>query len=221
MDKDTLQNKVVKKLIAMLASGQYGDSQPLPAERKLADELGVSRGTLRKSLEQLQQLGMVDIKPGSGVYVRHRSFADVPEDLLPSGVRKVSMEDMMVARKAIEVAAIETAVKRMTDEQVVHLQGIVSDMAYFAKNLPEFVRLDMAFHRYLIECADNPVLLAAYDAIDEYHRYLQVVTTQNEECEQLSLAYHLRIAAGVAKRDCASAKQALEEHLDNVLEQMR
>ncbi len=221
MDKDTLQNKVVKKLIAMVACGQYGGVESLPAERKLAQQFGVSRGTLRKALEQLAELGLVDIKPGSGAYVHQRSFADVPEALLPAGVRKVSIEDMMAARKAIEVAAIDAAVKKMTDEQVSHLQKIVSDMAYFVTNLPEFVRLDMAFHRYLVECSDNPVLLAAYNAIDEYHRYLQVVTTQNDECEQLSLAYHLRIAASVAKRDCALAKQVLAEHLDNVVDQMR
>jgi GntR family transcriptional repressor for pyruvate dehydrogenase complex len=221
MDKDSLKKKVVKKIIALIASGQYADSQPLPAERKLAADIGVSRGTLRKALEELAELGLVEIRQGSGAYVRHSSFSDVPEELLPAGVAKVSAGDMMVARKAIELAAIETAVERMSDEQVRHLQMLVSDMAYHCDDLAEFLSLDIAFHRYLVECSGNPVLLAAYDAIEEYHRYLQVISTQNEHCEQLTLTSHLRIAAGIARRDTASAREALDAHLDSVVEQMK
>jgi DNA-binding FadR family transcriptional regulator len=220
MDKESLKKKVVKNIIAMIASGRYRDDEPLPAERKLAGEIGVSRGTLRSALEQLRDLGLVEIRRGSGAYVCHRRFSDVPEELLPAGVTKVSASDMMTARKAIELAAIDAAVSRMTEEQVGCIQGLVCDMAYHRDDLVEFLRLDIEFHRYLVECSCNPVLLAAYEAIDEYHRYLQVISTQNEHCEQLTLSSHLRIVAGIANRDAASAGQALAEHLDNVLEQL-
>ncbi|MFI4911524.1 MAG: FadR/GntR family transcriptional regulator [Sedimentisphaeraceae bacterium JB056] len=221
MNKDTLKNRVVKKLISMIASGQYEDNKPLPPERKLSTDLGVSRGTLRKAIEELQKLGLIETRQGSGVYISHRSFSDVPAELLPEGVTKVCASDMMVARKAIELAAIDISAVKMTESQISHIQNIVSEMAYHSSDLAMFLKLDMDFHRFIVECTDNPVLLAAYDAIEEYHRYLQVVSTQNEQCEQLTLTSHLRITASIAKHDKKLAREALSDHLEDVLEQMK
>ena len=212
---------MIKRLIASIASGQYPDGTPLPAERRLSADIGVSRGTVRAALEELRRLGLIDIKPGSGAYVRHRSFSDVPQELLPTEVAKVTAEDMMAARKAIEIAAIENTAENLTAEQLSQIQDLVSEMAYKANDLAEFLRLDVRFHRCLIEYCGNPVLVAAYDAIEEYNWYLQVVSTQNAQCEQLTLASHLKIVASLANRDKSGAKKALSEHLDNVLEQMR
>lgn len=221
MDKDTLKNKVLKGIITLIVSGEYVDGQALPAERKLANEFGVSRGTLRKALEELQELGVVDIKAGSGIYVKQLSFANVPKEVLPPDIKNISLREIMVARKAIELAALEFTLPRITDEELGKLQDILTEMAYSVSNVPRYIQLDMEFHEYLVECSGNPVLLSAYKAIDEYNRYLQVVTAQNEECEESALNYHLQIFASVQKRDISKAKKLMEEHLDNVVDQMK
>ena len=65
------------------------------------------------------------------------------------------------------------------------------------------------------------MLWAAYQRINEYHRYIHVITTQNEQCEELSYNYHCKIFESVKKRDAAKAKQLLSAHLDNVVDLMK
>ena len=221
MLKDTLKNQVTKRLISLIAGGECGIGEALPAERKLSERFGVSRGTLRKAIGELAELGLVEVRGGSGAYVRCSNFADMPQELLPDGVKRVSIDDIMIARKAIELAAVEEAIANINELQIEKLRRIVCDMVENSENLPLFVSLDMGFHRYIIECTANPVLLAAYDAIEEYHKYLQVVTTQNEQCQELTLAYHKRITESIVAGDVASTKKILNEHLENVLEQLK
>ena len=105
MEKDQLHNKVIREILALIFSGAYGIGQRLPAERTLCKQFGVSRGTLRKALANLASMEVVSIKPTSGVYVENVSQANLPENVLPLDCGNVNLQDIIDARKAIELAA--------------------------------------------------------------------------------------------------------------------
>lgn len=61
---------IAEMLIREIASGRLTDGERLPPERDMAEDLGISVGTLRKSLEDLSQKGLLDRRQGSGNYVK-------------------------------------------------------------------------------------------------------------------------------------------------------
>lgn len=65
-----LRDHLASSLLAAVGAGDIALGTRLPAERRLADALGVSRGTVVAALDQLVDRGVVERRPGSGSYVR-------------------------------------------------------------------------------------------------------------------------------------------------------
>ena len=216
MDRELLNTKVVREIIAMIASGQFGDGDRLPAERKLCEQFGVSRGTLREGLADLEEMGAICIKAGSGAYVQKFKTKKIPKQVLPRDFDNVTMADVIFARKAIEVAAIESACERITSEQIAGAERLIAAMEKSLENLPEFIKADMAFHELIVTASGNAVLITAFEAIFEYHRYSQVFTSSLDECEGTALEYHKKILSALKQGNKKAAVKVLSEHFDNM-----
>ena len=71
MNREPLDNAVLREIIALIASGAYSQGQRLPAERELATQLGVTRPTLREVLQRLARDGWIEIRHGRSTRVRN------------------------------------------------------------------------------------------------------------------------------------------------------
>ncbi len=214
MNKELLHNKVVREIIAIIASGVCEDGQRLPSERELCEQFGVSRGTVRQGLADLEQVGIVKIKRGSGVYAQKFSHKKLPSHLLPREFKNVSLEDIITARKVIESATIELACDNITKKQIGILEQMVNEMAEAKDNLPEFLRLDMNFHQMVVQSAGNVALVTAFEAISEYLKYSQVFSTLRQGQEQVAISHHLEMLEALKKKDKKTASKAMVTHLE-------
>lgn len=70
MDKSTKIDEIVQLIKDRIQQGIYVAGEKLPSERELAEELGISRTTLRTALIRLQSENMIDIVPRGGIFVR-------------------------------------------------------------------------------------------------------------------------------------------------------
>ena len=216
MDTERLHKKIVREIIALIASGTYRDGERLPAERSLCGQFEVSRGTLRKALATLEQLGVVSIKPNSGIYVHNVSPAALPKTYLPPDFDRVDLADIIDARRAIETAAVETACRRITARQIRQLRTLIEKMAEAIDDLPAFLEADMAFHQALVRASGNRVLVTAFESIYEYHRFSSIFTSQQEGEERAALDYHRKLLAALGAGKAGAARRILAEHLEDV-----
>ncbi|MEN8128116.1 MAG: FadR/GntR family transcriptional regulator [Planctomycetota bacterium] len=216
MDKELLHNKAVREVISLIASGQYKEGKSLPSERKLCEQFDISRGTLRKALADLEKMGAIKIRPQSGAYVQKFSHNKLPSKVLPVDFNGVSLSDIIVARRAIELAAMEIASKRITKKELAGLERIVGKMEASLDKLPEFLKYDMRFHESIVKACRNSVLITAFDSISEYHKYSQVYSSYYDNCEQEALKYHKKILGFLQNGKAKSAIRALGEHFDNM-----
>src|SRR5438128_40201 len=69
IDSDRLYRRIARQLSELIAAGEFAPGQRLPAERGLAEQLGVSRPSVREALIALEIEGKVEVRVGSGVYV--------------------------------------------------------------------------------------------------------------------------------------------------------
>ncbi|HBG77619.1 MAG: FadR/GntR family transcriptional regulator [Phycisphaerae bacterium] len=217
MDKEFLGIKVVRAIISLIATGVYFPGQRLPAERKLCETLGVSRGTLRQGLADLGSLGVIKIMPRSGAYVRKYSDKKIPGKVLPPNFKEVDLADIINARKIIEIPALGLACKNATKNDINLLKNLVVKMEKAVANLPEFLQNDMNFHQAVVSASKNLVLVTAFESISEYLKYSQVYSSIHEGEEEVSLDFHKNIFESIKNNDIKRGQKVLGRHLDEIL----
>lgn len=218
MDRDHLHNKIIREIIARVAAGTYAVGERLPAERTLCDEFEVARGTVRRALAKLEELGVLRIKANSGIYVQGLPKSRLPQTFLPPDLASVNLHDIVEARKAIELAALKQAVERISTREMKGLRALLEGMTEAVDDLPRFLELDLAFHQRLVRASGNAVLATAFEAIYDYHRFSAVYTSQHEGEEAEALRYHERLLAAIDEGDVRASCRILEKHLDAICE---
>ena len=90
---------VVEKLKASISSGELQPGDPLPSERRLMDDFGVSRSSLREAFRVLELLGLIESIPGKGRFVRRPASTDEGE---PIPLEDSALLELMEARRVLE-----------------------------------------------------------------------------------------------------------------------
>jgi GntR family transcriptional regulator, transcriptional repressor for pyruvate dehydrogenase complex len=67
---DTLTEKTVQQLLGWLRDGTFRPGSKLPSQNELVEQLGISRTGVREALQVMSALNLVEIRPGSGCFVR-------------------------------------------------------------------------------------------------------------------------------------------------------
>jgi GntR family transcriptional repressor for pyruvate dehydrogenase complex len=217
MNKDLLHKKAVREIISLVASGEFVQDQRLPAERKLCERFGISRGTLRKALDDLEKIGVVKIKPQSGAYIQKFSYDKLPRQILPVDCKNTSMRDVILARKAIEITAIEIACDRMNMQDLKLFEKYIRLMRKNIEDLPEYLRYDIKFHEQIVKSSHNSALITAFNAISEYHKYSQVFSSGYETCEEDAMKYHHNILKALNDRNKKKCVRLLKSHLEEMI----
>src|SRR5206468_8120079 len=117
----------VKQLIA---EGRFKSGDRLPPERELAEKFVVSRTSVREALRALESLGLIDIRPGEGTFVREVSIDALvgPLALLMTTQRE-AIGELFEARRVLEPALAALAASRGTPDEVQEREAILDDQA--------------------------------------------------------------------------------------------
>ena len=118
-----LYQQVADSIRRQIQSGAMPPGSRLPSEKLLAQQLGVSRPTVREAMIALEIAGLVEIRTGSGSYVRHRDLIAAPSvDTGPGPI------ELLNARILIEGEIAAEAAQRATPEDLVEIAGTLKEM---------------------------------------------------------------------------------------------
>ncbi|AYD04093.1 FadR/GntR family transcriptional regulator [Neorhizobium sp. NCHU2750] len=211
-DTRRLYQQTADRVRHLIAKGVYETGSRLPAERDLAQQLGVSRPSLREALIALEIDGTIEIRMGSGIYVLNtakpsnagRSLGESPSEL-------------MQARAVIESAIIIQAAAMITEETLASLRAILNAMADDIANARKPIEQDRAFHLTIAQSAGN-ILLAEIVAnlFDERHSPLSAGIRGHFETTDswtAALTEHRAILAALEAGDPLAAQAAMHSHL--------
>lgn len=158
--------RVFAALRERLLAGELKSGDRLPSERELALSLGVSRPILREALRSLAILGFLEIRHGSGAYVRKPDITSVGDFLTFSMAQQPdALDDVIQARIAIECQAIRLACEQASEAD---LHRIAQSLTTLTRTLddPEFGgRADYEFHLGIVRASRSAALLTLYRAI--------------------------------------------------------
>ena len=172
------------------------------SERKISEELGVSKSPVREALAQLRDEGLVSIEPQKGARVFSLSEEEVSQ--------------ICDFRQAIEIAAFELALARDPVGLSVEMSRVVEEMARKRDKSDErgYLSLDTTFHHLIFEKAGNIYLTASYDRYTGKIAALRTHLAKFPQHTDLSFMEHQRISAAVGQGDMAEIKSLLIEHID-------
>jgi len=151
-----LYRQVADQLRALIDSGEYRVGSRLPTERDLAEQLKVSRPTVREALIALEVEGRVRIRVGSGIYVSEPA-AIAP--LLPVAAEIEGPFELLRAREFLEGAIAEQAARVATPADIARIDGSLEAMAMVQHPGEASMIHDRAFHVAVAGCLDNAVLV--------------------------------------------------------------
>jgi GntR family transcriptional repressor for pyruvate dehydrogenase complex len=202
----------------MIRDGVIVHEQRLPPERELAQQLGVSRTSLREALHELELKGLLDRRPGRGTLVLDPNVSRVGESLLGHmATDERSLRHVMDLRAAIEPPIAARAAQRATARDLARLRELLAAMRR-ERSRVEIGLLDIQFHDAVAAATHNPHLVRllrfASEWIDESRRAAAFDRRRRER----SISGHSEILACIEARDADGAARAMERHIDAVHE---
>jgi DNA-binding GntR family transcriptional regulator len=172
------------------------------SERKISEELGVSKSPVREALAQLRDEGLVSIEPQKGARVFSLSEPEVTQ--------------ICDFRQAIETASFELALSRDPEGLARDMQKVVEDMERERArgNEKGYLALDTTFHQLIFEHAQNDYLTASYTRYIGKIAALRTHLAKLPQHTDLSYEEHRKIAIAVREGNMDTIKALLKEHID-------
>ena len=200
----------MERLGTAIRTGLLTAGSKLPPERQLAEELGISRSTLRQALTTLIQSGHLTSTRGrtGGTFVAARPpLSETDDEPLGRDARSV-----LDHRVAIEVGAAILAAERAGDAAIAALEALVERMAA-SDDFADYRRADIRFHIGVAEAADSPHLVTEMTEVQGEMSDLIALIPHPEEVLTRSNAQHAELVALLRARNADRAVSLMRRHI--------
>lgn len=209
-----MDNSILDRLLDYIADHQLKDGDALPPERKLAEDLKVSRRELRSSLASLEASGRVWRGVGRGTYLGARPLKFAPT---LRGLRAgASPADIAEMRLLFEPALAQLAATKASRDDLLELEKCARKNAA-AKNDEEWQQWDHRFHLLIGQATRNPALISLMEVINGMRVKPDVrEKTSAQETRGFFAQQHQDIVSAMKARDGEAAARCMREHLLSV-----
>ena len=227
-----VSDKVVQSLRSLIEKNHMQVGDRLPAERKLCEQLGVSRSSLREALQHLVSQGMLVSRVGAGTYLQelpnHWSQHHIVQPL--SDLMDVDPEyrfDVQESRLILEGGTAWYAAQRATPDDIKKIRQCYDQIAHYQLlgDDDEAARADARFHLAIAEASHNVVLIQLMRSLFDLLQFNVVlgrrkVYSEAHRFDQLQ-DQHFKVMAAIERRDPEAARQAVCGHIEFVIQQVR
>jgi DNA-binding FadR family transcriptional regulator len=218
IDRNTLADRVYQVIVRYINQSNLVPGARLPSERKFSELLEVSREVIRGALEQLEQEAIVERRAGSGVYLLQLP-SPMPLAVNLTAIQStITLRDLYQARIALEVGSMEWIVEKITEDEIVELEEVLTRFAMrMAEGLP-VVREDREFHLLLMKVSRNPILLQFSSIVQQFFDHLRefaprmVIDMQPDE--GLMAGKHRQVIEALRRRNVEEAQRAMRLHFN-------
>lgn len=216
-----MQNKlkkhelVAERILALIASNKLAAGDRLPGELQLARMFQTARPTVRVALITLEIRDVVEIRSGSGTYVRPQGCAgrlELPDEVAPM--------EALRARCSIEVPLAAEACGYVTEARQQEVRMAMDDLLSPTMTWQSLLNADLRFHVAIARCANSEILaellsfllpLTALAGVGE-HVSADILQSERED--------HERLYRAIRDRCCRSARESMRSHLRHLEEML-
>ncbi len=207
--------QVVEHVRREIEGGRLGPGDRLPPERELAQQMGVSRPSLRSGLRTLQAMGIINARRGAGTFIVEGppQLGKAPLQFL-AALHGFTLDQIYEARRLLEVGACGLAAERATGEQIAAMADEIAGMFATLEDAQEFLKHDLGFHRAVAAGSGNPIVATIIGTLTEIIWDAGRLRMEGASLRE-SAETHRRIYQAVRARNPERARREMTQHLEH------
>jgi GntR family transcriptional regulator, transcriptional repressor for pyruvate dehydrogenase complex len=213
-----MSDQVFEQLKDLIFRGQLKPGERLMTERELAQELGVSRPTVREAINKLVAMHLLEHRQGQGTFVNPpTASADRNPLAAVLNGQEAGLMDLLEVRLGLECNAVALAARRATEEDIREIEKCVQEMAVAVGEGNLGSDADITFHMALAYASKNVVQIhimkSLYDLLfygiqeNLQHLYTEPINLQGV------LDQHTDILKAIRRHDPDEAYAAMKRHI--------
>ncbi|MDZ5461422.1 FadR/GntR family transcriptional regulator [Azohydromonas lata] len=211
-----LYRQIADQLAELIRSGEFQPGDRLPSERDLAQQLGVSRASVREALIALEIDGLIDIRVGSGVYVTAPRAVAANSVL----VAEPGPFEVLAARGLVEAEAAALAALNATAEDHARIRETLALMRAEFDASASALDGDALFHVRIAEASANGALAHLVKTLWDFRQSAMFRKLDQHfdvpARHAAAIDEHLAVIEAIERRDADAARAAMLRHIDNV-----
>lgn len=220
-----LYEEVMDRILEMIKANGMKVGDKLQSEKELSSKFGVSRMAIREALSALQAAGLIEVRHGSGIYLK-----DINENITnPLSLKlltgKENLLHIMELRMGMESEAAYLTTKRADADEIALLEEILEQMSAEVHRGGKAHDEDFKFHRTLVRASRNPLIMKVYDSIANVFydglRSSHKIFRESLGPRLVILEEHLLILDCIKSGKAEAAREAMRVHLENVHAKLR
>lgn len=209
--------KIVDYIETEIIQGRLRKGDKLPTERKMAEEMEVSRASVREAIKALEVMGIVKSIQGSGNYITDDPDSTVNRPLCALfALNDGTLDNLLQLRIMLEAEACKDIVKNASDDDIAAIAKLAS-YDYDTLPIDEQAVCDSAFHRGIVQMSRNTLVKYLYTTLSrlmDASRVRVLSATADRGENYITRDDHAAIVSALAHRDAAEAEAAVYRHLE-------
>jgi len=212
--KSRLPREIVAQFRDMIASGHLKPGDRLPPERELAHSLGVGRCALREAVRVLESLGLVDVRPGEGTFVREDEAARTSGQPSFGFLSTLSAQrNLLEVRRLLGPGLAGLAARRATADDLVKLRGVIEAQGAKVERGESGMDEDAAFRGLIAEATGNPTVVHIMETLSHLLQTTRDASLQRNGCPAQSLRQNRAILEAIEAGNPTLAARRMQAHI--------
>lgn len=212
-----LSRQLSEQVIALIAEREMQPGDRLPTMKELAQTFSVATPTIREALRQLQATGVVDIKHGSGIYVRRSGRNLMIANPHYGELDGATLLQLLEARLIIEPQLTRMAALHATDDDLNKIEAILDSAEHFLKGQDDALNpTNMRFHTAIARASGNTVLAQMLESLVELYTREQLAILEIFNARVRDYRDHILIFGALRDREPELASRRMTQHLTTV-----
>ena len=219
--RSAISEDVTLHIMELIRDGKLRPGDRLPAERQLAESLGVSRVSLREGLRTLAFMNILDVRTGDGTYISSLDSQELVEPLtFVLNLNTQTMRELAQARRLIEPFLAAEAARNITDKELAELNCSLEQMKAAGEDYELVVQQDMELHRLIARAGQNTFLYRFITTLSALVMQRPIVIREPDWFEH-TWHMHELIVAAINRHDPDAAAAAMAAHLDELADSIQ
>jgi len=213
--KSTLEI-IIQQIKNQIKKGILKPGEKLPSERKLADQLGVSRASVREAIQSLAFSGYLEVIQGKGTYILE--MATQYDEIVNffSEFSNYSLDYLMEARIMLEGEFARLAALNANQEEIDLVERIFNEIAS-SKDLNSFVVKDLEFHLTIAKATHNPIMNGLMKIIGEMlYKETRKIIEISGDTRKNTIETTRNLVQAIKQRNAEKAKELMVKHIKNI-----
>jgi GntR family transcriptional repressor for pyruvate dehydrogenase complex len=217
--KQRVAEEIVHQLRGLILRGHYATGDKLPPERKLAEELGVNRASLREAIKALEQMGLVKTRQGDGTRVldfMQTAGVELVSHLVAggNGVPSIDvLDDVLEFRRIFAREVARLAAKKASQEDFERLEELAQRADDPSLSHEDLLRVDFEFYIELTRAARNRVFQLLINTIRAAVLSHAPFFTQISQAPQAIRKHHRDVIRALRAREPDKVAALVDEYL--------